>query len=212
MTMPVRRGWRPGIVIRSHANTPLRALNAWFRMALWLLCIHDMITRAVGFGVLSLFASACGGGGSGCPVDTNPATFTGVLSTSVPTNAALSGSSTVTATIENFQPDVEQSNALCDSPQRYCGAQTFPIILGAACHVLVSIDNVTYDSRTCDFVSASASVTASQPCTLDTVGGSLSMTIQSGSITSTMSSIQLTLGGMLADGSGASASLQFQGS
>ena len=157
-------------------------------------------------------ALGCGGLGGSCPVDTNPATFTGVLSTSVPSDPSLSDSSSTTVTIMNFQPGVEQGNALCDSPQRYCGAQLFPIILADACQVMLTVGAVNYDSRSCDFVSASASVSSAQSCTLDTSGGLLSMTVQSGTLSSTLSSIQLTFAGVLSDGSGDSATVQFQGS
>jgi hypothetical protein len=133
----------------------------------------------------------------------------------VPNNASLSGSSLTTITIQNFQPDVEQqSNVYCDSPQRYCGAQSFPIILGAQCQVMVNVDDVTYDTQSCAFISASASVGlgAPQTCTLATDGGPLTMSVQSGTVSSTMSSVQFTFSGALSDGSGSSATVQFQGS
>jgi len=164
------------------------------------------------FGACAAAALACGNSGGSCPADPNPATFTGPLTTSVPTEVSLSGSSSVTITVENFQPDVEQSTAFCDSPQRYCGAQTFPVILGDECQVMVNVDDVTYDTQSCDFISASASVVVAQSCALPTSGGTLSMTVQSGTFSASMSSIQLTFDGTLSDGSGASATLQFQGS
>ncbi len=154
---------------------------------------------------------ACGGLGGSCPSDTNPATFTGLLTTSVPTDASLSGSTSVTVSLNGFQPDVQQSTAFCDSDQRYCGPATFPIVLGAACQVTVMVGQVVYDTRSCDFESSTASVTTTQSCTLDTAGGSLSLSVQSGTFSSTDSSITLTFAGALTDGSG-SATLQFQGS